>query len=65
MPVTIFLDFFFDVEIILSVKMCKKVIFKEKRLKKLQKKAKKGRQSLKINIRKMLDPRRSGSNTRR
>ena len=31
--------FFFNVEIILSVKKCKKVIFEEKRLKKFQKKA--------------------------
>ena len=35
MPGTIFCDFFFfDVELILSVKKCKKVIFEEKRLKK-------------------------------
>ena len=42
--------FFFNVEIILSVKKCKKVIFKEKRLKKLQKRLKRADNPLKLKI---------------
>ena len=43
--------FFFDVELILSVKKCKKIIFEEKRFKKL---AEKGKKKQNIPIKKVM-----------